>query len=117
PSDSHREFNVALADFALVYDAQGRPVNPPNFREAALPKAVEHAPEPAPEAISAGDPGTMLLNYRNEPIPLRIATESGGGWTQKADPAGDVSNVFRSDIHGDPATPLLRAYSGDRVQI
>jgi hypothetical protein len=117
PADSFREFNLAIADFALVYDAQGKPVNPPNVKAAPLPIAVTHGDVPSPEAIANSDPGTMLFNYRNEPIPLRIASRTNGRWAQKAGAAGDMANVFRSDIHGDPGTPLLRAYAGDRVQI
>ncbi|MDI1479605.1 multicopper oxidase domain-containing protein [Polyangium sp. y55x31] len=112
-----REFNLAFADFALAYDKYGEPVNPPGRVEAALPLAVEQVPVP-PEAISAADPGTMLINYRNEPIPLRIgAYDPYGEFAQKPGPKGEMHNVFRSDLHGDPATPLLEAYPSDPVQI
>lgn len=118
-SKSFREFALQVADFALPYDSAGHPVNPPNFVEAPLPKAIEHLPNHTPEAISAGDPGTMVVNYRNEPIPLRIASKDGhsGEWKQKDGAPGDMANVFRSDLHGDPSTPLLRGYEGDRVVI
>ncbi|WP_373048085.1 copper oxidase [Vulgatibacter sp.] len=116
--ESFREFNLAFADFAIVYDGHGDPVNPPTFRETRLPFAVEHAPVRAPEIISTGDPGTMLINYANEPIPLRIATRAGkDDWRLKPDAAGRMENVFRSDLHGDPFTPVLRGYEGDQVQI
>ena len=85
---SFREYNLAFADFAIVYTGQNRPVNAPNRVLADLPKAVEHTLIPKPEAISAEDPGTQVLNYRNEPIPLRIAEmkdKSGELMTQKTD--------------------------------
>jgi len=121
-ASGYREFALAIADFALVYDNCGRPVNPPTAMEAALPKAVEHDFNPpadvAPEVLSARDPGTMLVNYRNEPIPLRIADESWDGkFTQKPGEEGEMHNVFRSAIHDDPFTPLLRLYEGDTVQV
>ncbi|HEX8501288.1 MAG TPA: Ig-like domain-containing protein [Pyrinomonadaceae bacterium] len=116
---SYREFNLAVADFALVYRPDLTPVNPPGRNEVGLPFILEAPAVPQPESISADDPGTGLINYRNEPIPLRIAT----GNTQKTGPLGDLANVFRSKdnlgntLHGDPFTPLLEAYEGDKVQI
>jgi len=117
-SASYREFNLAFADFAIVYTLDLKPVNPPARNEVGLPDIVLPKPIPGPEAISAADPGTSLLNYRNEPIPLRIGANNGSGqFVQKTGPAGDVANVFRTDIHGDPFTPILEAYEGDRVHI
>ncbi|WP_158542506.1 copper oxidase [Lujinxingia litoralis] len=114
--DSFREFALALADFALLYDGD-RPVNPPIQKEEDLPWAIGHEDEPRPEAISASDPGTMLINYRQEPLPLRVGEQGPEGWQQKAGEEGDMAQAFSSVIHGDPATPLLRAYSGDRVKL
>jgi hypothetical protein len=124
PALSYREFNLSFADFGIVYTADNIPVNPPNHEEKSLPVAIGspvlHDPSqnPRPESISAADPGTQLLNYRNEPIPLRIADESSPGhFSQKAGAAGDMANVFSSNMHGDPATPILKVYEGDRVQL
>jgi hypothetical protein len=97
--DSYREFNLAFADFAIVYDGVN-PVNPP---------AV-------PEAISADDPGTMLINYRTDPIPLRIS-QNNQGQVQAGGPRGDMAYVFSSRVHGDPFTQELEAYEEDRVKI
>ena len=116
---SYREFALAFADYSLLYDECGKPVNPPNYKEEKLPWAVGFEDAPAPEAISAADPGGMLINYHNEPIPLRIGQRASrcGTLTQRKDLRGDMSNVFRSDVHGDPYTPLLRGYEGDRIKI
>jgi hypothetical protein len=99
------------------------------------------APLPCPEAISAQDPGTMVVNYRNEPLALRLFDPLTGG--QAAGLAGDLSHIYRSNVtrarpelnqapnlwpygsrpltsdvqKGDPFTPLLRAYENDRVQV
>ncbi|MBA2664252.1 MAG: copper oxidase [Bradymonadaceae bacterium] len=115
PADSFREFALMFADFGLLYDADGKPINPPTQKELDLPFVVGHRDERAPEAISASDPGTMLINYRNEPIPLRIGELGADRFVQKPGAAGDMSNAFRSDLHGDPATPLLRGYRGDKI--
>ena len=111
---------------------------------SGLPFIVENAvicpggvPLPCPEAISAADPGTMSVNYRNEPVPLRVRDPNTN--TQASGAAGDLSKVYKSNIWradpnfnvqptfypaltkgvhpGDPFTPLLRAYENDKVQI
>jgi len=199
-----REFNLAFADFAIVYtsdlkkedEPEGnrlRPVNPPSHGEGGVQSPVIPSSVPLPEGISTKDPGTQLINYRNEPIPLRIGKwkpfKSGDTVTSpwsclsssigskscfvqkeaenrvvdakvvmdarwsctklenKPDEKscvkidGDMAHVFSSRVHdyqkgtgshlfterisgelfgrqpGDPATPLLQAYDGDRVQI
>ncbi len=106
-----------------------------------------NAAPPCPEAIAAADVGTMVVNYRNEPIPHRIwnfngvGTEPGPGDIPQQAPGepGDLANVYRSNITrvdqrtnvqpnfyppltqgvepGDPFTPLMRAYEDDQVQI
>lgn len=92
-----REFALAIADFGLVYRSDGSPVNPP----------------PKPEIASAADPGTFLVNYKNEPIPLRLSPN--GALPLHTNARGDMANVFRSTTHQDPYTPVFRAYEGDRV--
>jgi hypothetical protein len=60
-----------------------RVINPPAKEEADLPINIQkledcpgpnntRLPLPCPEAITAADPGTMVVNYRNEPVALRI---------------------------------------------
>lgn len=114
-----REYNLSFADYAIVYDECGNPVNPPTAMAAPLPLAVTHRPGASPEVISWRDPGTQVINYRNEPIPLRIAQRScaTGAVAQKPGAAGEMHNVFSSSVHGDPFTPLLRAYEGDRTLV
>ncbi len=142
--NSYREFLLEFADFQLAYRPDGTPVNPPAKKEVGLPYLLETAPtcpggvpRPCPEAVSADDPGTMSVNYRNEPIALRVRDPQTN--TQVAGEAGDLSHVFRSNVTradqvfntqpnfypslnkdvqpGDPFTPLLRTYENDRVQI
>ncbi|HEV2704918.1 MAG TPA: hypothetical protein VGV59_03280 [Pyrinomonadaceae bacterium] len=154
---SYREFLLEFADYTLAYqagagiDAAGNPIadplgaiNPPVKNEVGLPFIVERAlecpggvPAPCPEAISAADPGTGVVNYRNEPLPLRVRDPQTN--TQAAGLAGDLSHVYRSNIlradpafntqpgfypaltggvkPGDPYTPLMRVYENDRVQV
>jgi hypothetical protein len=154
---SYREFLLEFADYQLAYQAGGgidaagkaipdpqRVIAPPVKNEIGLPFIVEAAqqcpggvPLPCPEAVSSMDPGTMSVNYRNEPVALRLRDPNTN--TQASGEAGDLSHVYRSNVvradarlntqpnfypaltggvqAGDPYTPLLRAYEDDRVQI
>ena len=49
--------------------------------------------------------GVAALNYELEPL------------NPRKEPPGDPSEVFNSGVHGDPATPLMEAFAGDRVKI
>src|SRR6185503_13202216 len=156
-ANSHREFIFEFADFTLAYQAgagigaNGKPIadpvrviNPPILDEVGLPFIVENGmvcpgnvPAPCPEAISAADQGSMVVNYRNEPVPFRVRDPNTN--TQAAGAPGDLSKVYKSNITradpdfnvqpafyppltkgvqpGDPFTPLLRVYENDKVQI
>jgi manganese oxidase len=161
-TDSFREYLLEFADFQLAYYKPGgieggvpvadvkNAINPPAKREAALPVNLEKIPvnapcpdgansPPCPEAIAAADPGTMTVNYRNEPIALRVWDPVTRDQANGA--AGDLSMAFRSNLTrqlpelnappsswlvkplssgvltGDPATPLLRAYQKDNVKV
>ncbi|MCR0983634.1 cupredoxin domain-containing protein [Roseomonas populi] len=152
PKDSYREFVLQVADFASAYEAGGgstgpdpaRAINPPARSRVGLPflqlrenDCPGGGPAPCPEAVSAADTGTFLLNYRNEPLSLRLYNPNTQ--SQAAGKAGDPSYAFRSDVtramtqfnsqpniyppltaglaEGDPWTPMLRAYRRDRVQV
>lgn len=96
----YREFMLASADFAILYKADGvTPIDPPA----------------KPELLSAQHHNPSLVNYKNEPLPLRLSSngDKSGLYT---DARGDTSNVFSSVVHGDPFTPVFKAYEGDRVQ-
>jgi hypothetical protein len=142
-ADSYREFLIEFADFQLAYRADNTPVNPPAKKEVGLPFLLEPAPQcpggvprPCPEAISADDPGSMVVNYRNEPLALRVRNPFTN--TQAAGDKGDLSMAFRSITREDPLlnvqpnfyprltrgvkptdpfTPLLRFFENDKVQI
>jgi hypothetical protein len=48
----------------------------------------------APEAISAADPGTFVVNYRNEPLALRVRDPLTN--QQAVGPKGDLSYAYQS---------------------
>jgi manganese oxidase len=151
PNPSYREFMMEFADFQLAYEAGGfgfpdpdRAVNPPSREDVGIPKLLARGdlcPDkinvpPCPEAISAADVGTATVNYRHEPVALRVRDPLSN--TQALGNQGDLSWAFASiqrkdtelnvqpmfyqpltaDVKPfDPYTPLLRAYENDRVQI
>jgi manganese oxidase len=147
----YREFMLEFADYQLAYTAQGtsfpnpaKVINPPVRDEVGLPELLQKATvcpggvtPPCPEAISAADVGTMAVNYRNEPLALRVRNSATN--TQATGQAGDLAYAFSSNVTRadatlnvqpnfyaplttdvnpkDPYTPLLRAYENDAVQI
>lgn len=84
---SFREFALIVHDFALLFDKDGNPLNPP-----AVPGSHD-------------DPGVMGINYRCEPMRERLGD------------ASDPAYIFSSHVHGDPATPILETYPGDELLI
>ncbi|HEX2253496.1 MAG TPA: copper oxidase [Thermoanaerobaculia bacterium] len=147
--NTFREFLLEFQDFALAFE-EGTPtdaiaINPPAKKNAGLQDLIEVSPtcgengpqRPCPELISADDVGSMTVNYRNEPLALRVRDPSTNG--QATGDAGDLSLAFSSHVDRadndfdvqptvyppltadllprDPYTPLLRAYENDRVQI
>lgn len=84
---SFREFALFLHDFALLFDKDGNPLNPP-----------EHPG-------SDDDPGVMGINYRCEPMPERLKIQN------------DPAHIFSSFVYGDPDTPVLETYPGEPIRI
>lgn len=84
---SFREFALFVHDFALLFDKNGKPLNPP-----AVPGSHD-------------DPGVMGINYRSEPMRERLKSNK------------DPAYIFSSLVHGDPATPILETYPGDELMI
>lgn len=84
---SYREFTMFVHDFALLFDKDNKPLNPPEH-----PGSVD-------------DPGVMGISYRCEPMIERLKKKN------------DPSHIFSSRKYGDPATPVLETYAGDPMVI
>jgi manganese oxidase len=95
---SFREYSIFYQDFAPMWRRPTRP-NPsgPIFK----PPAIDDY---------GADQGGSAINYRNEPFQERVKAGAGNG---KAEPA----HVYSSLVHGDPKTPVFRAYTQDPVVI
>jgi hypothetical protein len=115
--DSYREFLLEFQDLQLAYqpnskahkDAQGRLID---FQDPN--NAIDAPNPPYVQLITArAGVGTRSVNYSNDPIPFRNIIAP----TNPCPAKGDLSYVFSSICWGDPATPLLKAYENDKVQI
>ena len=130
----------SYADFKNAINPSFRQ-EPPAGHESDLyfwpPTCANGLPRPCAEAISADDVGTYVVNYRNEPVAARVFDPSTG--KQAAGDAGDLALAFQSRTDrkipalntqpsfyppltsgvkpGDPWTPMMRVYMGDKVRI
>lgn len=145
----HREFALAVADFALLYDphrqhgvdhghgpshgmqhliekAQAAKIDEPTvqgLKQHAEGYWKAHGqpvdPPSLPEAISKDHHNPYLVNYRHEPIPLRIGLRDSDGSIKRQKPGlgGDMALVFDSRFHGDPASEIFEGYEGELAQL
>jgi hypothetical protein len=122
--DTRREYAIAFADFAVLYNTALEPINPEERDVSALRFGRRQVPlnQPKPLAISSEDPGTQLINYRNEPVPLRLVDITPdpvkGGFDYKQTQCdsifctGDPANVFSTQAHAErDRTLATNAYS------
>jgi len=169
-ADSYREFLLEFGDFQPAYKEEWAPVcpsdelgyanpkfaiNPPG-RKSDIPHKIYEKPDPCPisgakppcpEAVAADNSGTSVVNYRNEPVAMRIRNPStnqqaahGVGLqepgdlafayqtrTDRADSdynlkpglpgAGPYPPLTRGLQAGDPYTPVMRAHENDDVKV
>ncbi|MGM7635158.1 copper oxidase [Bacillus sp. Hm123] len=83
----YRDYALFVQDFTLLFDKDGKPLNPPKF------------------SGSQDDPGLFGVNYKNEPLQFRLG------------PDCDPAFTFSSFVKGDPITPIFKAYEGDPIRI
>jgi manganese oxidase len=88
-----REACLAIADFVPLLDPGRRPLNPPSTLSGD------------------DDPGAMAVNYRSAPLTFR-----------GSDPSQWFSSTVRSrpnfaGVPGDPDTPVIQTYPGERLRI
>jgi hypothetical protein len=103
-----RENVVFFQDGLNLRDAAGRVIQDPTL-------ALIDPGEPA-EAPGAGfeDTGEKGLSYRNAPFRHRLGFEP----VDRLAPAADaMAAVYDSHAHGDPETPVFRAYEGDELRV
>jgi len=167
PSDSYREFMFEFQDNQQAYLAGSIGemnidypehyyglINNTSFKDSVnnsyrgwIDNKMALTPPVTPELVSTGNSGTLSLNYRNSPLPVRVAP--GGDEPKSSDLAYAYSSLVKRGVDvmnhqptggaliapgindfkwpetplspgmdaGDPYTPLARAYNGDRIQV
>ena len=90
--------NLRTADGALIADPEDHPPLPG---------------EPA-GGLDAEDTGEKAFSYRSEPFRNRLGYEPV---SNHSPPAADLAEVYDSHKHGDPATPIIRAYEDDPLRV
>ena len=101
-ANDFREFTTFFQDGLNLRDSNGAMIEDP----------LDHPPtpeEPLGSALDAEDQGEKGFNYGSEPFRNRIGIEPQTG--------ADLAHVFSSTLHGDPATPIFRAYAGDAIRM
>lgn len=88
-AESFREYVLFIQNGIRLLDAQGN--------------LIQTAAADSEEPVDPEDTGEKGYNYRSERFANRLAKDAR------------VWKVFSSKVHGDPATPVWKAYSGDRV--
>lgn len=88
--ESFREYVLFIQNGIRLLDKKGELIQTASGTEA--------------EPVDAEDTGEKGYNYRSERFANRLQKDRR------------ISKVFSSRVHGDPATPVLKAYAGDRVK-
>ncbi|MBQ8233731.1 MAG: multicopper oxidase domain-containing protein [Lachnospiraceae bacterium] len=88
-TDAFREYVLFIQNGIRLLDAEGM--------------LIQTAASDEGEPLDAEDTGEKGYNYRAERFANRLAVDDR------------IHKVFSSKVHGDPATPVLRSYPGDRV--
>ncbi len=81
---------------------------------------VPAAPVPGAPPGTAGNAGSLdkgynHINYRSEPLTTRLGLTANPANYTAATVIGGYGLAFSSTLFGDPDTPVLRAYPGDRI--
>ncbi|QLG60504.1 multicopper oxidase domain-containing protein [Halorarum salinum] len=96
-----RLVNLLFADAQFI-------LNEDDPDDCVVPPGHDEEVDPDDPCNQLGDPedhGYMAINYRAEPFVRRFEEDD------------DQYQVYDSDVHGDPATPLPRALLGDPVSL
>ncbi len=111
-ADSYREFMLEFQDLQLAYQLV-------HGQEQAINKPPQ--PSLVTTGLTAAPAGTQSVNYANDPIALRIGDQS----VPPPSKFNDLSYVYDNSVYAtlhpgqsaDPATPVMRAYQNDKVQV
>ena len=113
PDNDFRETALVYQDGLDLRTSAGAAIE-----QQPLPAELEEGPE-IEEADGLGgeteDAGEKAVNYTNAPLHRRLG--AGPGALAFRATSAQWANVLSSATHGDPLTPLLRGYAGDRARV
>ncbi len=106
-NNDFREFTAFFQDGLNLRDRSGAPIE-----ESSDPN------EPPGQANDHIDQGEKGFNYGTAQFRHRFGGREAGEATAANPMNGrEMANVYSSRVHGDPDTPVFRAYAGDRVRM
>jgi manganese oxidase len=101
----------SFREFALTMEStdqhNGRSIVP--YQDVVAGTGVNSTFAAGNPAIATA-PAYSHVSYQSEPITVRL-----GLTTSPPNPSPNFGTAFSSAVHGDPATPVFRAYAGDPV--
>lgn len=101
-----REFALMFTEgMYIVNDDDECPIPRAGLADDAGVDIEEIADEPCNQIGEQEDQGFQGINYRSEPFTHRFETDER------------QHKVYSSEVHGDPNTPILRAYTDDPVRL
>ncbi len=85
---------------------------------ALVPDGFAHPPAPgeAPAELDSEDKGEKGFNYASAPFRHRLGITPMAATATSPMLGSDLAGVLSSQRHGDPDTPVFRAYAGDAVR-
>ena len=102
-----RDFTMFFQDGLNLRDIDGQIID----------DVLPHPGAPGEAALEAEDQGEKGFNYRNEPFHHRLGGHPVQATAARPIPGSALARVYSSTQHGDPATPIFRAYTGDDVRV
>jgi FtsP/CotA-like multicopper oxidase with cupredoxin domain len=97
----YKEFMVFIQNGIRMLDSDGKLIK--TAGNAVMEPGPGHEEPGAHDSVDPEDTGEKGYNYRSERFHNRLKKNK------------KISKIFSSKIHGDPATPLFNAHSGERV--
>lgn len=106
PEETFRELVIFMQNGLALYNKEGMLIDLRNKEHGEHEEHVDGEDnEEDTEEFDTEDQGQKGFNYRSERYENRLKNNE------------DLTKVMDSCVHGDPATPLFKAYTGDNVKV
>lgn len=110
PEETFRELVIFMQNGLALYNKEGKLIDLRHHHEEPeeheeLEEHKEHQDDEEHEEFDTEDQGQKGFNYRSERYENRLRYNP------------DLTKVMDSYVHGDPSTPLFRAYTEDNIKV